>query len=300
MKDLTGILNIYKPEGLTSHNVVSFVRRTLNMKRVGHTGTLDPMATGVLPVLVGNATKLSELIMADEKKYTARVTLGIKTDTEDITGEVLEKNEVNVTLDDIIETAKQFTGEIDQIPPMYSAIKVDGQKLYKLARQGVEIERKPRKITIYSIDVCDFDGVNFTMDVHCSKGTYIRSLCRDIGDALGCGATMSALERTMSGVFIKENSYTFEQIEEIAKSEKIEEILMKPDDVLTDFVAINVDDEFAQKIKNGIRLRPNQLGITDFCEDQMFRIYEEENLICLLKVKNCDGQMLLTMEKSFY
>ncbi len=297
---MNGILNVYKPEGLTSHNVVSFVRRTLNMKRVGHTGTLDPMATGVLPVLVGNATKLSELIMADEKKYTARVTLGIKTDTEDITGEIIEKNEVNVTLDDIIETAKQFTGEIEQIPPMYSAIKVDGQKLYKLARQGVEIERKPRKITIYSIDIYDFDGANFTMDVHCSKGTYIRSLCRDIGDALGCGATMSALQRTMSGIFKKENSYTFEEIEKIAKSGKIEEILMKPDDVLGDFIAINVSNENAIKIKNGIRLRPNQLGISDFCEEQMFRIYEEDMLICLLKVKKCDGQMLLAMEKSFY
>lgn len=297
---MNGILNVYKPEGLTSHNVVSFVRRTLNMKRVGHTGTLDPMATGVLPVLVGNATKLSDLIMADEKKYTARVTLGIKTDTEDITGEITEKKEVNVTLDDIIEATKKFTGEIDQIPPMYSAIKVDGQKLYKLARQGVEIERKPRKITIYSIDIYDFDGVSFTMDVHCSKGTYIRSLCRDIGDSLGCGATMSELERTMSGIFKKENSYTFEQIEEFVKLGKTEEILMTPDDVLTDFVAVNVNEEFAQKIKNGIRLRPSQLGIKEYQEDQMFRIYEEENLICLLKVKNCDGHMLLAMEKSFY
>ena len=138
------------------------------------------------------------------------------------------------------------------------------------------------------------------MDVHCSKGTYIRSLCRDMGDALGCGATMSALQRTMSGIFKKENSYTFEEIEKIAKSGKIEEILMKPDDVLGDFIAINVSNENAIKIKNGIRLRPNQLGISDFCEEQMFRIYEEDVLICLLKVKKCDGQMLLAMEKSFY
>lgn len=297
---MNGILNVYKPKGLTSHNVVSFVRRNLNMKRVGHTGTLDPLATGVLPVLVGNATKLSELIMADEKKYTARVTLGIKTDTEDITGEIIEKNQVNVTLDDIINTTKKFTGEIDQIPPMYSAIKVDGQKLYKLARQGVEIERKSRKITIYSIDVYNFDGTSFTMDVHCSKGTYIRSLCRDIGDCLGCGATMSELERTMSGIFKKENSYTFEQIEEIVNQGKIEEIMMKPDDVLEDFIAVNVTEENAQKIKNGIRLRPPQLGIEKYEEEQMFRIYHEEKLICLLKVKNCDGQLLLAMEKSFY
>ncbi len=297
---MTGILNVYKPKGKTSHNVVSFVRKKLNMKRVGHTGTLDPMATGVLPVLVGNATKLSDIIMADEKKYTARVTLGIKTDTEDITGEILEKKEVNVTIDDIIATAQSFLGEIEQIPPMYSAIKVDGQKLYQLARKGVEIERKARKITIYSIDIYDFDGTTFTMDVHCGKGTYIRSLCRDIGDALGCGAAMAELERTMSGVFKKENAYTFEQIEEAVNSGKIEELIMAPDEVLTDFVRIDAAEETAAKIKNGIRLRPQQLGIKEYSDDQLFRIYQEDELICLLKVKNCDGQMLLAMEKSFY
>lgn len=297
---MIGILNVYKPKGMTSHNVVSFVRRQLNMKRIGHTGTLDPAATGVLPVLIGNATKLSDLIMADEKKYTARVVLGITTDTEDTTGEILERKEVSVTKEQLIETVKKFTGDIEQIPPMYSAIKVDGQKLYQLARKGVEIERKPRKITVYSIDVYDFDGTSFMMDVHCGKGTYIRSLCRDIGASLGCGAAMDTLERTMSGVFTKENSYTFEEIEIAVKNGVVADLLIKPDDVLTEFKKIDATQENVAKIKNGIRLRPQQLDIKEYCENQIFRIYDKGELLCLLKVKNCDGQMLLAMEKSFY
>lgn len=297
---MTGILNVYKPKGMTSHDVVSFVRRQLKMKRIGHTGTLDPLATGVLPVLVGNATKLSDLIMADEKKYKARVTLGITTDTDDSTGEIIERKDVSVTEEKLKETVKKFVGEIAQIPPMYSAIKVDGQKLYRLARQGIEIERKPRDITIYSIDISNFDGISFDMDVHCSKGTYIRALCRDIGDALGTGAVMSELERTMSGVFTKENAYSFEQIENAVKSGEIENLLMPADSVLDEFFRIDVNSEYSQKIKNGIRLRPGQLGIKKYTEDEIFKIYEDNNLLCLLKVKDCDGQLLLAMEKSFY
>ena len=297
---MTGILNVYKPKGMTSHDVVSFVRRQLKMKRIGHTGTLDPLATGVLPVLVGNATKLSDFIMADEKKYKARVTLGITTDTDDSTGEIIEKKDVSVSEEELKETVKKFIGEIPQIPPMYSAIKVDGQKLYRLARQGIEIERKPRNITVYSIDISNFDGTSFDMDVHCSKGTYIRALCRDIGETLGTGAVMSELERTMSGVFTKENAYSFEQIENAVNSGEIENLLMPTDSVLDNFLRVDVNTEYSQKIKNGIRLRPQQLGIKKYSEDEIFKIYEDDNLLCLLKVKDCDGQLLLAMEKSFY
>lgn len=297
---MIGILNVYKPKGMTSHNVVSFVRRQLNMKRIGHTGTLDPAATGVLPVLIGNATKLSDLIMADEKKYTARVVLGITTDTEDTTGEIVEKRDVSVTKEQLDEVIKSFIGEIEQIPPMYSAIKVDGRKLYQLARKGVEIERKPRKITVYDIAVYDFDGTSFMMDVHCGKGTYIRSLCRDIGASLGCGAAMDSLERTMSGIFTKENAYTFEQIENSVKNGTVDELLIKPDDVLTDFIKIDATAENVAKIKNGIRLRPQQLNIKEYSEGEIFRIYEQGKLLCLLRVRDCDGQLLLAMEKSFY
>jgi len=297
---VTGILNVYKPKGITSHNVVSFIRRQLNMKRVGHTGTLDPAATGVLPVLIGNATKLSDFIMADEKKYTARVVLGIITDTDDTTGEIVEKKEVSVTEEQVLKAVQGFIGEIEQIPPMYSAIKVGGQKLYQLARKGVEIERKARKITVYSIDVYGFDGTSFMMDVHCGKGTYIRSLCRDIGESLGCGAAMDTLERTMSGIFTKETAYTFEQIEEAVKNGSVTELIMHPESVLGDFIKIDVSAEFEAKIRNGIRLRPTQIGIKKYEENQIFRIYAKGELMCLLKVKNCDGQMLLAIEKSFY
>ncbi|MBQ3119098.1 MAG: tRNA pseudouridine(55) synthase TruB [Clostridia bacterium] len=297
---MIGILNVYKPKGMTSHNVVSFVRRQLNIKRVGHTGTLDPQAVGVLPVLIGNATRLSDLIMADEKKYTARVVLGITTDTEDTTGEVIERKEVSVTEEQLKETVKKFVGDIEQVPPMYSAIKVDGQKLYQLARKGVEIERAPRKIKIYSIDIYDFDGTSFMMDVHCGKGTYIRSLCRDIGESLSCGAAMDTLERTMSGVFTLDAAHTFDEIEQAVKEGKIEDIILAPDSVLGDYERIDVAEENASKIKNGIRLRPEQLGIKEYEENQLFRIYEKGELICLLKIKDCDGKMLLTMEKSFY
>ena len=297
---MIGILNLYKPKGMTSHDVVYFVRRTLKMKRVGHTGTLDPQAEGVLPVLVGNATKLSDLIMADEKKYTAKVLLGITTDTDDTTGEIIEERNVNITYEQLKEAIGKFVGNIEQIPPMYSAIKVDGKKLYQLARKGVEIERKPRNVTIYSIDVYDFDGKEFTMDVHCGKGTYIRALCRDIGEALKTGASMKELERTASGVFTKENSYTFLEIEEAVKNNTIENLLMKPDEVLKDYTAIDASEENIVKIKNGIRLRPQQLDIKNYKENQIFRIYDKGNLICLLKVKNCDGNLLLAMEKSFY
>ena len=297
---MIGILNVYKPKGMTSHDVVSFVRRKLKMKRIGHTGTLDPLATGVLPILVGNATKLSDIIMADEKKYIARVVLGITTDTDDTTGEIIEKKDVSVTEEQLQETARKFIGEIEQIPPMYSAIKVDGKKLYQLARRGVEIERKPRKITVYSIDIRNFDGVAFDMEVHCGKGTYIRALCRDIGMALGTGATMDELERTMSGVFTKETAYTLEEIEKAAETDAIENMLIAPDEVLKKFCAVDVTEGYAQKIKNGIRLRPEQLGIKEYKENNMFRIYENKALLCLLKVKECDGQLLLAMEKSFY
>lgn len=297
---MIGILNVYKPKGITSHDVVSFVRRKLKMKRIGHTGTLDPLATGVLPVLVGNATKLSDIIMADEKKYIARVILGVTTDTDDTTGEVIEKKDVSVTEEQLNDAVKDFIGEIEQIPPMYSAIKVDGKKLYQLARKGVEIERKPRKITIYSIEIKNFDGTSFDMYVHCGKGTYIRALCRDVGEALGTGACMDALERTMSGVFTKENSYTFEEIEQAADSGRIEELLLAPDSVLDEFAAVSVTEENVIKIKNGIRLRPQQLGIEKYRENDMFRIYANDEFLCLLKVKDCDGQLLLAMEKSFY
>ena len=298
---MIGILNVYKPKGMTSHDVVSFARRNLHMKRIGHTGTLDPDAEGVLPILIGKATKLSDLIMASEKRYTAKVNLGIITDTEDLSGAVLEEREVNVTEEQVADAVMSFLGDTEQIPPMYSAIKVDGQKLYQLARKGIVTERKGRKITIYSLNISNFDGNTFDLDVHCSKGTYIRALCRDIGEKLGCGACMGTLVRTQSGNFTMENAHTFEEIEENVKNGTIENLLISIEDVLTHIKRVDVNTENAVKVKNGIRLRPNQLGIENFEKDELFRIYEENELICILKIIESETEgLVLAMEKSFY
>lgn len=295
-----GILNVYKPKGMTSHDVVSFVRRKLHMKRVGHTGTLDPMAEGVLPILIGKATKLSDMIMADEKRYLARVRLGIVTDTDDVSGVTLETKEVSVDEEEILKAVDSFIGEIDQIPPMYSAIKVNGQKLYQLARKGASIERKPRKIHIFSAEVSNFDGMSFNLSVHCSKGTYIRALCRDIGEKLGTGAAMESLVRTQSGMFSLENANTLESIEQASENGEIETLFISVEDVLSDITKVSVDEKTAEKIKNGLRLRPAQLQIATFCEGDRFRIYNHDALLAILKVVSDDDCLVLAIEKSFY
>ena len=295
-----GILNVYKPKGMTSHDVVSFVRRTLHMKRIGHTGTLDPDAEGVLPVLVGKATKLSDLLMAEEKRYFAGVKLGVITDTEDTSGEILETRNVSVSEDDVKEVVASFVGKSEQIPPMYSAIKVDGQKLYQLARKGIVTERKARNIEIYSLEMSDFEGDTFCLRVHCSKGTYIRSLCRDIGEKLGTGAAMASLKREQSGIFTLENAHTFDEITEAAENGTVETLLISPDEVLSDIPRIDADEANVIKVKNGIRLRPEQLGINNIAENGLVRIYSENELLCVLKAVDCNGQLLMAMEKSFY
>ncbi len=297
---MLGILNVYKPKGMTSHDVVSFVRRNLHMKRIGHTGTLDPMAEGVLPILIGKATKLSDMIMADEKRYLARVRLGIVTDTDDVTGATLKTNEVLVTEAELLKVVASFVGEIEQIPPMYSAIKVNGQKLYQLARKGAVVERKPRKIHIFSAEASNFDGTSFDLSVHCSKGTYIRALCRDIGEKLGTGAAMESLIRTQSGMFSLENAHTFEEIEQAAAGGEVETLFISVDDALSNVTALTVDDEIAAKIKNGIRLRPGQLQISSFCEGELFRIYNGDALLAILKVISDENTHVLAIEKSFY
>lgn len=295
-----GILNVYKPKGMTSHDVVSFVRRTLHMKRIGHTGTLDPMAEGVLPILIGKATKLSDIIMADEKHYIARVRLGIVTDTDDVSGVTLETKEVSVNEKEILKAVASFVGETQQIPPMYSAIKVNGQKLYQLARKGASVERKPRKIHIFSAEVSNFDGMSFDLSVHCSKGTYIRALCRDIGEKLGTGATMESLVRTKSGMFSLENAHTLENIERASENGEAEALFILVDDVLSDITALSVSDEVATKIKNGIRLRPAQLQLSTSCEGDRFRIYNNDALLAILKVVSDEDCFVLAIEKSFY
>lgn len=295
-----GILNVYKPKGMTSHDVVSFIRKIFHMKRVGHTGTLDPDAEGVLPILIGKATKLSDLLMSEEKRYAAHVRLGVITDTDDLSGAVLETRSVAVDEATLKETVRNFVGETEQIPPMYSAVKVNGQKLYNLARKGIITERKPRKITIFSAEVSEFDGTFFKLSVHCSKGTYIRALCRDIGERLGTGAAMVSLLRSQSGSFCVSRSYTLEEIEQAAKNNTVEKLLISPDSVLSHLKTVEVGDVNTEKIKCGIRLRPQQLGIDEFYEHELFRIRSHGELLCILKIVKDENQFVLTMEKSFY
>ena len=210
---MNGIVIVDKPCGITSHDVVSRMRRIFKTRRVGHSGTLDPMATGVLPIFIGRATRACEFALSDEKAYTARFRLGVVTDTQDITGEILEQREVSVSKEEVFAACESFCGTVMQTPPMFSAIKVDGVPLYKLAREGKTVERKSREITIHSITARHIDGDEYEIDVACSKGTYIRTLIYDIGEKLGCGASMTALRRTKSGIFSIEDSRTIEQIE---------------------------------------------------------------------------------------
>lgn len=217
---VSGVIVIDKHEGVTSFRIISIMRRLFDTTQVGHTGTLDPMATGVLPVLIGRAVKASDYIMARDKRYTARLKLGLTTDTEDTTGEVLSRSDEIPDERTVRECIASFVGEISQVPPMYSAIKIDGRKLVDIAREGGEVERAPRAVTINSIGVERLSDDTYELDVSCSKGTYIRTLCADIGKKLGCGAAMSALRRTSSGDFELSDAYTVERLEAMTLEER--------------------------------------------------------------------------------
>ncbi len=252
---MDGIFNIYKEKGFTSHDVVAVVRKTIHMKKVGHTGTLDPDAEGVLPICVGRATKLSDIIMDGRKSYRAVLRLGITTTTEDASGEVLETRPVEFDEEKICRAALSFIGKQEQIPPMYSAIKVNGKKLYELAREGKEIERKARLIEIYDIRIRRFlppDAVE--LDVDCSKGTYIRTLCADIGKALGCGGHMAELLRTAAGAFTIENAVRLSQLKEWAEQEQAENHLLSMEQALREFPKIRIAERFTKLLVNGARL----------------------------------------------
>ncbi len=211
---LDGLLIIDKPQGFTSHDVVGKCRKILNTKKIGHTGTLDPLATGVMAICVGKATKLSDLLTADDKTYEVTMQFGIKTDTADITGTVTQSEDVNIDEENVIDVLKTFIGKQEQIPPMYSAIKQDGKKLYELARKGIEVERKARAIEIFSIDNISLEGNLLSFRTHVSKGTYIRVLCEDIANKLGTIGTMTSLRRTQSGKYQIEDAISLEEVSE--------------------------------------------------------------------------------------
>ena len=245
---MNGIVIVDKPGGWTSQDVVSKLRGVLRTKRIGHGGTLDPMATGVLPVFVGRATRGVEFFEHAEKTYEAVLQLGVTTDTEDITGTVLEEKPVSITEEQIEAALENFRGEISQIPPMYSAVKVNGQKLYDLARKGKEVERKPRQITIFQLDCLAFSGKTVTLRVRCSKGTYIRTLCKDIGAALGCGGCMAQLRRISAG------SYTIDQavpLKTLIESDDPGSFLLPVDSMFSQHPAVTLTQKQALRCRNG-------------------------------------------------
>lgn len=247
----SGIINVYKEAGYTSFDVVAKMRGILGIKKVGHTGTLDPDATGVLPVCIGKATKVCDLLTDKDKTYEAVMRLGVVTDTQDMTGQVLEEHAVTVTEDAVRRAVGQFVGQIEQVPPMYSALKVGGQKLCNLARKGIEVERKPRPVTIYEIRIKNIALPLVTMEVHCSKGTYIRTLCQDIGQALGCGGCMESLVRTQVASFAVADSLTLAQIEEAKKEDRLDQILLPIDQVFSAYPKVYASEEADKRLVNG-------------------------------------------------
>jgi len=250
---INGIIVLDKPEGFTSNDAVQKLRGITRQRRCGHSGTLDPMATGVLPVFFGCATRAVEYTQNDDKEYTAAFRLGIETDTEDITGNVLKTSPVRVSREDVLSALSRFTGDILQTPPMYSALCVDGQRLYKLARAGVTVERKAREIHIESISLSgdEMPENEYKIHVKCSKGTYIRTLCADIGAYLGAGAAMTYLRRTSSGIFSLSDAFSFDELQKMRDSGDISPALIPVDRVFSHLPAISVDDYGEIRLRNG-------------------------------------------------
>ncbi len=249
---LNGVINVYKEKGYTSHDVVAIVRKTLNIKKVGHTGTLDPDAEGVLPVCIGQATKLADYIMAERKSYTAEITFGAETTTQDASGDIIKEYEYTFDENRLREVIDTFKGEQTQVPPMYSAIKINGKKLYEIAREGREIERKARKITVYDIRIAEINPPNKAIiEIDCSKGTYIRSLCSDIGNKLGWGAFMSSLTRTASGKFKLNEAVKLDELKNVAERGEAEKFIIPPDDVLSGYKRVTVSEKADKYLYNG-------------------------------------------------
>ncbi len=285
---MTGILLVDKPEDWTSHDVVAKLRGVMGERRIGHSGTLDPMATGLLVVFFGRATRAVSFAEADEKTYIAELLLGITTDTQDTEGSVLSRCEAIPGREEIEAALERFRGEIGQIPPMYSAVKKNGKKLYELARKGVEVEREARRITIYELDILSGNGERWTLRVRCSKGTYIRTLCHDIGQALGCGACMSALRRTRAGAFSVEQAHP---LSVIAESAEPSAFLLPLDSLFSDRPCCAVDGEGLRAVFNG-----NDVPMPEL-PDGEYRVYGPEGEFLML---GRAGQGALHTVKSFF
>lgn len=288
---MNGIILVDKPQGWTSHDVVAKLRGIYQQRRIGHSGTLDPMATGVLAVFLGRGTRAVELCENDEKEYVAELLLGIVTNTQDITGEVLEQHSVEVSRQQLEAVLEQFVGPQQQIPPMYSAVKIGGKKLYELARKGQSVERKPRSIVIHELELCDFDGKTARIRVVCSKGTYIRTLCHDIGAVLGTGGCLSSLRRTRAGRFAIDDCVTMEQIQQ-ARDQNAHMAFLRPvDNLFSGCSAVYLGEKEALRCKNGAE------NAVSGMPDGTYRVYGPENEFLMLG--QCQNGVLRTV-KSFF
>ena len=272
---LHGIINVYKEAGFTSFDVVAKLRGITGQKKIGHTGTLDPAAEGVLPVCLGNATKLCELLTDKTKEYEVVLLLGRMTDTQDTTGTTISEKEVTVTKEEVLQTVENFLGEYEQIPPMYSALKVDGKRLYELAREGKTVERKGRKVAILEINILAVELPRVRMRVQCSKGTYIRTLCNDIGDKLGCGGCMEYLLRTRSGNYKLEDAFTLGQINKMQKNGQLEQVVSAIDTAF-DFPKLSVSGEYYKKLINGNPLPLEAFRHNNPCFDEILKDKQSE------------------------
>ena len=279
---INGIVNIYKEKGYTSHDVVAVLRKVVGQKKIGHTGTLDPDATGVLPVCLGRATKVCELLTDHDKTYEALLLLGKTTDTQDISGEVLEERDPgDLTEEEVRSCIESFIGEYDQIPPMYSALKVNGKKLYELAREGQEVERKARRITIHEIRILEINLPEVKLEVTCSKGTYIRTLCHDIGQKLGCGGCMKELLRTRVERFGLEDSIRLGEIAQLQKEGILEEKIIAIDEMFPTYAQVVLPPKTAAAVRNGNSFRKRDISqetaLKEYENDERVRVYDESH-----------------------
>lgn len=284
---MDGIITIYKERGYTSHDVVAKLRGILHQKKIGHTGTLDPEAEGVLPVCLGKGTKLCDMLADRTKTYQTVVKLGVSTDTEDMTGTILEERLVTVSKEDVIATSASFVGEYEQIPPMYSAKKVNGKKLYELAREGKVIERKAAKVEIYEIVIDRIELPYVTMTVSCSKGTYIRSLCRDLGEKLGCLGAMQSLLRTRVGDYRIEDAIRLDEFERLVAEEKLLPHIHPVDEVFLDCPRYIVPEELNKAVDNGNSFRYNGA-----IPEGDIRIYKEDGMFVGLYYYDTETDMM--------
>lgn len=289
---IDGLLIFDKEKGITSHDVVYKVRKKLGIKKVGHTGTLDPMATGVLVISIGKGTKTSDYILSSDKVYEAKIRLGLLTDTYDITGNILEEEEVSFTEEEIKDALIKFTGKISQRPPIYSALKVKGKKLYEYAREGKEVEIKKRSIEIYKNELKNFNGKDeFTILVHVSKGTYIRSLANDIGKSLGTFGSLTELRRTRTGIFKIEDAIKVSEFENLSLDE-IKNKILPMDMALNEFKRIDLPKSFCEKFLMGqfYKLKEN-------LDNEIYRVYSDDLFLGLGEIREKNGELFLKMKK---